>query len=95
MKNTNLISYKEYIIDTEQQTYKAVWNCQVEWTDECIYYDAEIGRIEWGDDEVEFVCEHQLKVTKQEYLDHVQEASQLTKLNDEAFRQRFSYRQVS
>jgi hypothetical protein len=94
MNNTNLISYKEYIIDTEQQTYKAIWNCQVEWTAECIYYDAETGRVELGDDELEFVCEHQHKVTKHEYQDHVKLASQITALTHDQLKEHFNYRQV-
>lgn len=94
MQNTNLITYKEYIIDTQQNTYKAVWNCQVEWTDECIYYDAETGRVEAGDDDVEFICEQQHRVTKQEYNDHVREASMLPSVSEDELKQRFNYRQV-
>lgn len=94
MKDTNLVNYKEYIIDTRHQTYKAVWNCQVEWTDECIFYDAETGRVEAGDDEVEFVCEHQHRVTKAEYNEHLRDAAALPKVSEDELKQRFNYRQV-
>ena len=94
METTNLISYGEYIIDTEHLTYKAVWNCQVEWTDECIYYDAETGRVELEEGEVEFISEHQHKVTKHEYHAHVNEARSLPTLAYDELKERFQYRQV-
>ncbi len=94
MQTTNLISYRDYIIDLTNHTYKAVWNCQVEWTDECIFYDAETGRVEAGEDEVEFVCEHFHRVTKEEYRAHVKEASALPSISDDELKQRYNYRQV-
>lgn len=77
MNNSTQVAYKEYIIDTETLCYKAVWNCQVEWTDECIFYDAETGTLVLENDEPEFISAHPIKVTKAEYLHHAQEASSL------------------
>lgn len=94
MKNTNLISFREYVIDMDLLTYKAIWNCQVEWTDECIYYDAETGRVSFEEGEVEFICEHQHKVTKGEYLTHMAEAKALDQVEEEELKQLYNYRQV-
>jgi len=94
MKNSNLVSFKEYIIDVDSLTYKAVWNCQVEWTDECIFYDAETGRVVIEDDEVEFVAEHRLQVTKHEYLEHAAEAETLPGVSEAQLRQQVGYGQV-
>ena len=94
MKNTNLIAFNEYVIDTELLTYKAVWNCQVEWSDECIFYDAETGRVNLDEGEIEFICEHQHKVTKSEYLAHEAEVKELVQVDEEGLKERFSYRQV-
>jgi hypothetical protein len=94
MNTTNLITFGDYIIDAANQTYKAVWNCQVEWTDECIYYDAETGRFEAGEDDVEFICEHRHKVTKHEYEEHRRQAAELRAVTEDELKQRFNYRQV-
>lgn len=94
MKNTNLISFREYVIDTGLLTYKAIWNCQVAWTDECIFYDAETGRVSFDDGEIEFIVEHQHKVTKGEYLSHVSEAKTLDQVDEEGLKELFGYRQV-
>lgn len=77
MKNPVEVAYGQYIIDVENRTYKAVWNCQVEWTEECIFYDAETGRIESDDEEPRLASEHSLKVTKSEYREHQERLRQL------------------
>jgi hypothetical protein len=94
MKNDNLISYKQYIIDTEGRTYKAVWDCQVAGENDCLFYEAETGRVQAGEDEVEFVCEHHHKVTKHEFLAHKSQAAGLTEVNEDELKQSFNYRQV-
>lgn len=82
MKQSNLVTFREYIIDTKEMRYKAVWNCQVAWTDECIYYDAETGRLVIKGSRPEFVCEHALRVTKSEYRHHVEEAKKLPQVSE-------------
>lgn len=81
MRNNQFVAHAEYIIDTENLSYKAVWNCQVEWTDECIFYDAETGTVLLEDDEPVFSCEHPVKVTKGEYAQHALEAKLLKQVS--------------
>jgi hypothetical protein len=81
MENSSLVSYNEYIIDTESNTYRAIWNCQVEWTEECIYYDGETGMLTVEEGELEFKCHHPVKVTKHEYLQHAAEAKTLRQVS--------------
>ena len=81
MENSSVVSYKEYIIDTDSHIYRAIWNCQVEWTNECIYYDGETGVLTVEDGDVEFKCQHAIKVTKHEYLQHAAEAKSLRQVS--------------
>jgi hypothetical protein len=84
MKNSSIhVTFKEYIIDTVELTYKAVWNCQVEWTVECIFYDAETGKIAFENDDLEFICEHRHKVTKHEFQQHEEELRSLQEVTME------------
>jgi hypothetical protein len=87
MKNSNLLSYEEYVINAETLTYRAVWNCQVEWTDECIFYDAETGVLAVVNDEFEFIRDHHHRVTKSEYLEHIEEAGSLKKTSLEELKE--------
>lgn len=67
------IRYKDYIINGNTMEYKAVWDCQVEFTDDCIYYDAEVGIVQRYEDELVFSCRHKLKVTKEDYKKYAAE----------------------
>jgi hypothetical protein len=81
MKKSNLLCCEEYVIDADTLAYRAVWNCQVEWTAECIFYDAETGVVAIINDEFEFIRDHHHKVTKAEYLEHVEESKTLKRIS--------------
>jgi hypothetical protein len=77
------ISFGEYVINTTSFSYHAVWDCQVEWTEECIYYDAETGKLYFEDGELLFSCLHKLKVSKHDYLEHMAKARALPSVTNE------------
>ena len=77
------VRFGDYIIDPETLQYRAVWNCQVDFTDDCIYYDAEVGRLELDEEELVFSCIHKLQVTKTEYKRHESELKETEEVDDE------------
>lgn len=84
----NSIRYKDYIIDRETMEYKAVWDCQVEFTDDCIYYDAEVGIVQRYEDELVFSCRHKLKVTKEDYRKYAAELDTVKQVDVEEILER-------